>query len=112
MTARSIACAAALAALLPALAAADPLAGTWRAVQDGQALEITLGADGRFARRDGGRDGSAMTVSGRWSVAGHWAGKGDYAGVMEVKAGESADRYAVTLDGAWADGRAEAPPNR
>lgn len=70
MTARSIACAAALAALLPALAAADPLAGTWRAVQDGQALEITLGADGRFARRDGGRDGSAMTVSGRWSVAG------------------------------------------
>ena len=43
---------------------------------------------------------------GRWTVAGHWAGKGDYAGVMEVKAGEGADRYAVSLDGAWADGSA------
>lgn len=70
MTARSLACAAALAALLPALAAANPLAGTWRAVLDGQTVEITLGADGHFARRDAGRDGSAMTVSGQWSVAG------------------------------------------
>lgn len=43
---------------------------------------------------------------GRWTVAGHWPGKGDYAGVMEVKAGEGADRYAVSLDGAWADGSA------
>lgn len=71
MTARSIACAAVLAALmLPEASAADPLAGTWRAVQHGQALEITLGADGRFARRDAAPDGTAMTVTGHWSVAG------------------------------------------
>lgn len=43
---------------------------------------------------------------GRWTVAGRWPGKGDYAGVMEVRAGDGADRYAVSLDGAWADGSA------
>lgn len=41
---------------------------------------------------------------GRWTVAGRWPGKGDYAGVMDVAAGSSQDRYTVSLDGAWADG--------
>jgi len=62
--------AAALLALLPALAAANPLAGTWRAERDGQAVEITLTPDGRFARRDAGPDGRPMTVSGHWSEDG------------------------------------------
>jgi quinohemoprotein amine dehydrogenase len=46
-----------------------------------------------------------VSPAGRWTVAGHWPGKGAYAGVMEVQAGDTADRYAVRLDGAWADGR-------
>lgn len=41
---------------------------------------------------------------GAWTVAGRWPGKGDYAGVMTVAAGSVADRYSVSLDGAWADG--------
>lgn len=69
MIRRSVALTAALAALLPALAAANPLAGTWRAVRDGQAVEIVLDADGRFARRDAGPDGTAMTVTGHWTLA-------------------------------------------
>jgi hypothetical protein len=56
--------------LLPGLAAANPLAGTWRAVQGGQTVEITLAPDGQFARRDRGPDGTAMTVTGRWTLAG------------------------------------------
>ena len=43
---------------------------------------------------------------GRWTVAGRWPGKGDYAGVMEVAAGSTADRYTVGFDGQWADGSA------
>lgn len=41
---------------------------------------------------------------GRWTVAGRWPGQGDYAGLMEVVAGPSADRYSVSLDASWADG--------
>ncbi len=55
---------------LPHGAKANPLAGTWRTVADGQSVEITLRADGHFDRRDEGPRGTAMTVSGRWSVAG------------------------------------------
>ena len=51
-------------------AAANPLAGTWRATQDGQSVEITLSPDGAFARRDRGPGGADMTVSGRWTLAG------------------------------------------
>jgi hypothetical protein len=69
MPARPAARAAALLVLLPAVAAANPLAGTWRGVQEGEAVEITLGAGGRFARRDAARDGTVMTLSGRWSIA-------------------------------------------
>jgi quinohemoprotein amine dehydrogenase len=47
-----------------------------------------------------------VSPAGRWTVAGHWPGKGSYAGVMEVAAGASADRYTVAFDGAWADGSA------
>jgi hypothetical protein len=54
----------------PLAAAANPLAGTWRLAQAGQVVEITLSPDGRFARRDAGPDGLAMTVTGHWSVAG------------------------------------------
>ena len=50
-------------------ASAHPLAGTWRATQDGQAVEITIAPDGSFARRDSGRRGADMTVSGRWTLA-------------------------------------------
>lgn len=46
----------------------------------------------------------AVSPVGRWTVAGRWPGKGDYAGVMEVTASESPDRYVVELDAAWADG--------
>lgn len=60
----------AIALLVPGLAQANPLAGTWRAAQGGQTVEITLEADGRFARRDHGPDGRAMTVSGHWTLAG------------------------------------------
>ena len=52
-------------------AAANPLAGTWRAEQGGQAIEITLSADGAFARRDLAPRGADMTVSGRWALAGN-----------------------------------------
>lgn len=60
--------------LIPGLAQANPLAGTWRMAQGGQSVEITLEPDGRFARRDRGPDGRAMTVSGHWSLpdAGPW----------------------------------------
>ncbi len=60
--------------LVPTFAQANPLAGTWRTVQGGQSVEITLQPDGRFARRDRGPDGSAMTVSGHWTLndAGPW----------------------------------------
>jgi hypothetical protein len=51
-------------------ASANPLAGTWHAIQDGQPVEITLSPDGAFARRDGGPRGADMTVSGRWTLAG------------------------------------------
>lgn len=51
-------------------AGANPLVGTWRAGQGGQAVEITLSDDGAFARRDFGPRGAEMTVSGRWSLAG------------------------------------------
>jgi hypothetical protein len=51
-------------------ASANPLAGTWRATQDGQSVEITLSPDGAFARRDRAPDGSAMTVSGHWALNG------------------------------------------
>jgi hypothetical protein len=63
--------AALLAALLsfPGLAGANPLAGSWRAVQGGQSVELTLASDGRFSRRDRGPDGTAMTVSGHWTLA-------------------------------------------
>lgn len=54
----------------PLAAAANPLAGTWRVAQSGQVVEITLSPDGRFARRDAGPDGQAMTVTGRWTIAG------------------------------------------
>jgi hypothetical protein len=71
MTSRCLAAALAVAiALLPGVAPANPLAGTWRTVQGGQSVEITLEADGRFARRDGGPAGAAMTVTGHWSLAG------------------------------------------
>jgi hypothetical protein len=59
----------ALSLLAPALAQANPLAGTWRAAQGGQSVEITLQPDGRFARRDHGPEGAAMTVSGHWTLA-------------------------------------------
>ncbi len=48
----------------------------------------------------------AVSPVGRWSVAGRWPGKGDYAGVMEVSASASPDRYVVELDAAWSDGSA------
>lgn len=56
--------------LIPGLAQANPLAGTWRTAQGGQSVEITLEPDGRFARRDRGPDGTAMSVSGHWTLAG------------------------------------------
>jgi hypothetical protein len=56
--------------LVPGLSQANPLAGTWRTAQGGQSVEIILEADGRFARRDRGPDGTAMTVSGHWTLAG------------------------------------------
>ena len=59
----------AIALLVPGLAQANPLAGTWRAAQGGQSVEITLEAEGRFVRRDHGPDGRAMTVSGHWTLA-------------------------------------------
>lgn len=65
-----LALAALILAAAPAAAAPSPLAGTWRLAQAGQVVEITLSADGRFARRDAGPDGQAMTVSGRWTVTG------------------------------------------
>jgi len=60
--------------LIPGLAQANPLAGTWRTAQGGQSVEITLEPDGRFARRDRGPDGRAMTVSGHWTLpeSGPW----------------------------------------
>ncbi|MBR0680501.1 hypothetical protein GXW74_08380 [Roseomonas eburnea] len=51
-------------------AAANPLAGTWRASQGGQSVEITLSADGAFARRDRGPHGADMTITGHWTLAG------------------------------------------
>lgn len=51
-------------------AVANPLAGTWRATEGGQSVEITLSPGGAFARRDRGPGGSEMTVSGRWTLAG------------------------------------------
>ncbi|MBR0673247.1 hypothetical protein [Neoroseomonas soli] len=54
----------------PAGAGANPLVGTWLASQGGQAVELTLSADGAFARRDLGPGGTDMTVSGRWMMAG------------------------------------------
>ena len=59
-----------LAAALPATVGANPLAGTWQARQDGQAVEITLSPDGAFARRDVDASGAATTLSGHWTVAG------------------------------------------
>lgn len=59
-----------LAAASPFGASANPLAGTWRATQDGQSVEITLSPDGAFARRDRAPDGTAMTVSGHWTLNG------------------------------------------
>lgn len=62
-------------AALPLIgAAANPLAGTWRATQAGQSIEITLSPDGAFARRDHGPAGAEMTVSGRWTLtdSGPW----------------------------------------
>lgn len=47
-----------------------------------------------------------VSPAGRWTVAGHWPGKGDYAGQMEIQSGASADRYALTFKGAFADGSA------
>lgn len=68
---RTIAILLALLVLAPLHGAlANPLAGTWRSGADGQTVEITLRADGHFDRRDEGPRGTAMTVSGRWSVAG------------------------------------------
>ena len=67
-------------------ASANPLAGTWRADHDGQAVEITLTPDGGFARRDSGRRGAEMTVSGRWILA------------------ETGDRLRVTVED-WAPRR-------
>jgi hypothetical protein len=74
MSPRLVAAILALALLAPGLAQASPLAGTWRATQGGQSVEITLQPDGRFARRDHGPDGTAMTVSGHWTLtdAGPW----------------------------------------
>jgi hypothetical protein len=46
-----------------------PLAGTWRAIQAGQSVEITLTADGTYARRDSAPGTPAMTVTGRWSAS-------------------------------------------
>ena len=51
-------------------AQADPIAGTWRLEQAGQVVEITLGADGQFARRDRGPDGQAMEMRGQWQADG------------------------------------------
>jgi hypothetical protein len=65
---RAALAAAALAALLPGLAGANPLAGTWRAELGGQAVEFAFAPDGSFARRDAGPDGRAMTVSGHWTL--------------------------------------------
>ncbi len=59
-----------LAACPLAVAVANPLAGTWRATQAGQPIEITLSPDGAFARRDHGPAGAEMTVSGRWTLTG------------------------------------------
>jgi hypothetical protein len=64
--------AAALFAILPLapLGAAEgpPIAGTWRAVQAGQSVEIILTADGAYARRDAGPGALPMTVTGRWTA--------------------------------------------
>lgn len=71
MSVRSHLAAALLLAALPfAGADANPLAGTWRAAQGDQAVEITLSPDGAFARRDIDAAGSAMTVSGHWTITG------------------------------------------
>lgn len=51
-------------------AVANPLAGTWHASQGGQSVELTLSADGAFARRDRGPGGMDMTVSGHWTLTG------------------------------------------
>ena len=51
-------------------AQADLLTGTWRAVRDGQAVEITFSPDGVFERRDIGLRGADMTVTGQWMLAG------------------------------------------
>ncbi|NMJ43823.1 hypothetical protein GWK16_21425 [Roseomonas sp. JC162] len=69
MIRRCIAVLAVLLLALPAVAGANPLAGTWRLAADGQTVEIELSADGRFARRDIGPDGRATTVTGHWTLA-------------------------------------------
>lgn len=51
-------------------ALADPIAGTWRLEQAGQVVEITLGADRSFARRDQGPDGRASERRGTWRADG------------------------------------------
>lgn len=68
---RSFAALIAFALSTPALAAsADPLAGTWRLQEAGNTVELTLDADGRFARRDLAQDGEASSISGRWTISG------------------------------------------
>lgn len=67
---RTLALLALLLAAPVAGAQASPLAGTWRTVQQGQVIEITLAPDGRFARRDTGPDGQGMSVSGHWTLHG------------------------------------------
>lgn len=64
----------------------NSLAGTWRATQGGQSVEITLSPNGAFARRDSGTGGADMTVSGRWTLA------------------ESGDRLRLTVED-WAPRR-------
>ena len=70
MTRRCVAVLVLLLLAAPVAAVANPLAGTWRMAADGQTVEIELTPDGRFARRDIGPDGRAMTVTGHWILAG------------------------------------------
>lgn len=69
---RQLAAPIALALLLlaaPAMAAPPAaLAGTWQVQQEDGVVELTLRADGSFARRDLAGDGEASRITGRWTI--------------------------------------------
>jgi len=46
-----------------------------------------------------------QAATGDWTVSGRISGRGGYSGVMKVKAGKDNDRYALTFDGRWDDGK-------